>query len=45
MTWREQLICRILLIIAGMVAADEQLTRELSTLSTHIGVHGGRADG
>lgn len=39
MTWREQLLCRILLIIARMVADDPAIAADLKTLSTHIGVY------
>ena len=40
MTWREQLVARILLIIARMVAGDAALQAELRNLSNHIGANG-----
>ena len=38
MTWREQLVARILLIIARMVATDPVLAAELKHLANHISV-------
>lgn len=40
MTWREQLVARILLLVARMVCDDPALDAEIKTLATHIGVHG-----
>lgn len=39
MTWREQLIARILLLVARMVADDPELADALKHLSNHIGIH------
>lgn len=38
MTFREKLICRILLIIARMVADDPVIDTELKHLASHINV-------
>lgn len=38
MTWREKLICHILLIIARMVADDPVVRDEVKYLSNHISV-------
>ena len=43
MTWREQLIIRILLLIARMVADDRELASDLKHLATHIGVNAPKA--
>jgi len=37
MSWNDKLVCRILLIIAGMVA-DDALKAELKSLAAHISV-------
>lgn len=39
MTWREQFIARILLIIARMVADDPVLRDDLKNLANHASVH------
>lgn len=39
MTWREKVVVQILLIIARMLADDEQVRREIKTLATHISVN------
>ncbi len=44
MTWREQLVARILLLIAPhMVCDDLVLAAEIKALSSHIAVHGHHA--
>lgn len=40
MTFKEKLICRILLIIAKMVAETDGLKDEIKALDTHIRVGG-----
>lgn len=40
MTFKEQTIARILLIIARMLSDDPALSKEISELKTHIQVHG-----
>lgn len=42
MTWREQLIVRILLIVARMVADDSVLDAEIKTLANHVSVEAHR---
>lgn len=36
MNWRQQMICRILLMIAAMLSENEQLASELKYLSNTI---------
>jgi hypothetical protein len=36
MTWRQQMICRILLMIASLMAENEELKKELRYLSNSI---------
>lgn len=38
MKWKEAAIAKILFIIAGMLAEDENLKKELNALSAHISV-------
>lgn len=38
MTWQQQLVCRILLIIARMVNQDETIADDLKHLANHISV-------
>jgi hypothetical protein len=40
MTWREQLVVRILLLIARMVTDDDVVSAELKALSNHVSVEG-----
>lgn len=40
MTWREQMLCRILLIIAAMLADDPQVADSVKTLATTLQVDG-----
>jgi hypothetical protein len=39
-TFKEQMIARILLILARMLSDDLALSKELSDLKNHIQVHG-----
>ena len=39
MTWKEKVICRILLLIAMMVAEDSVIKDELKNLRNHIDVN------
>ena len=39
MTWREQLVVRILVIIARMVSDDPVIREELKHLGTHVQVN------
>lgn len=39
MTWKEQLVARILLLIARLVCDDPALSQDLKTLSMHIQVN------
>lgn len=36
MTWREQLLIKILLLVARIVADDPAIAREIQTLATHV---------
>lgn len=44
MTWRQRTVCRILLLVARIVAGDADLERRLEHLANHIDVHGTQAD-
>ena len=44
MTWREQLVIRILLIIARMAADDPVIREDLKHLHNHIHVHKERVE-
>lgn len=44
MTFKEQLVIRILLILAVMFAEDEELSKELKNLRTHIQVNAPRGE-
>jgi hypothetical protein len=41
MTWREKTVIRILLIIAGLLAEDAALSREIQALANHVAVYKG----
>lgn len=36
LTWREQIVCRILLVVAGMLAGDRAIAAEIKHLSNKI---------
>ena len=44
MTWRQMTVCKILLLIARIVANDPALHEEIRNLSNHITTWGGKAD-
>jgi hypothetical protein len=39
MTWRDQLVARILLIVARMFADDPRVAEDIKNLATHISVN------
>ena len=43
MTWHERTVCRILLIIAKMLAPSS-ISDDIKNLSSHISVHGSKCD-
>ena len=44
MTWREQIVVRILLLVARIVA-DEPLRSEINALANHIAVNAPKPEG
>lgn len=38
MTWKQKLVCRVLLMIARLASEDEWLRGELKSLDAHISV-------
>lgn len=45
LTWREQTLIRLLLLVARMLSDEQWVHQEIQTLSTHISVNGRRGEG
>lgn len=39
MDWKKKTVCRILLLVAKIVASDTELAKDLDSLNSHISVN------